>query len=351
MPSTITTYYTFQPATKARSSQVNTNFSNYRGDILPINEATATASDNTHHLGSSDHRWNTAYLTQIQFSSATTTATCIAKTDTSAAAGAFTWEIEGTEVARMLPTGITKGSVYQVVTGLTFTASGLWTCPAYVNTILVAGCGGGGGGGGGGGDDDGGGAGGGGTITPVVPLTVTPGTVYTITIGLGGAGGTGSAALADASGSPGVVGGDTKFSSLLTFYGGRGGAGGHTASAGTITAATITGGIMYTYGGAGGLTASTSASAGETTISKAGGTGGASGGAGGGGGGGGGGSSLFGVGGYGGTGPANGVGGSAGGTATGYGAGGGGGSGSGQSAFGGGPGGDGSPGILVIYIA
>lgn len=62
MSNTVTTYYTFVAGTKARASNVNTNFSNHRGDLVPINSDTASASDNSHDLGTSDHRWRTAYL-------------------------------------------------------------------------------------------------------------------------------------------------------------------------------------------------------------------------------------------------------------------------------------------------
>lgn len=61
MPNTITSYITFSPATKAKSEEVNSNFLNHRGTLLPINEDTATASENTHDLGSTDHRWKDFY--------------------------------------------------------------------------------------------------------------------------------------------------------------------------------------------------------------------------------------------------------------------------------------------------
>lgn len=65
MPNTITTFYTFSPNTKARSSEVNTNFNNYRGSLLPINTNTQTASNLTHDLGASDHFWKTTYTNDI----------------------------------------------------------------------------------------------------------------------------------------------------------------------------------------------------------------------------------------------------------------------------------------------
>lgn len=64
MPGTITAFYTFTPNTVAQSGQVNTNFSNFRGTLIPINETTATADDNTFDLGTTDRRWANAYIAQ-----------------------------------------------------------------------------------------------------------------------------------------------------------------------------------------------------------------------------------------------------------------------------------------------
>lgn len=64
MPSsaTITAFFTFVGGEYARASQANANFQIFRGHIVPVNTDTATASDNTHDLGASDHRWREAYL-------------------------------------------------------------------------------------------------------------------------------------------------------------------------------------------------------------------------------------------------------------------------------------------------
>lgn len=72
MPNTITTYNTFAGGTKARATQVNQNFNNYRGTLLPINEDSASASTNTHDLGSADHRWKDVYANTINLRGATT---------------------------------------------------------------------------------------------------------------------------------------------------------------------------------------------------------------------------------------------------------------------------------------
>lgn len=62
MPATISAYHTFLANTRAKASEGNRNFSNHRGTALPISEDTATASDNAHDLGASDHRWKDAYI-------------------------------------------------------------------------------------------------------------------------------------------------------------------------------------------------------------------------------------------------------------------------------------------------
>lgn len=64
MPSsaTITSFYSFTALTTIRSSEVNTNFSNYRGHILPVDPNTSTAATtNTYDLGADDHRWRYVY--------------------------------------------------------------------------------------------------------------------------------------------------------------------------------------------------------------------------------------------------------------------------------------------------
>ena len=68
MPSTatITSYYSFSPLTAIKSSEVNTNFSNYRGHIIPIDPSTATAATTmTYDLGSNDHAWRNVYAKGI----------------------------------------------------------------------------------------------------------------------------------------------------------------------------------------------------------------------------------------------------------------------------------------------
>ena len=99
-----------------------------------------------------------------------------------------------------------------------FTATTTWTAPATVTTInywMV-----GGGGGGGGAYDDAGSGGGGGGAAIQGTYTVVPGQTYTVTVGTGGAGGTGSHADLDKPGNPGS---ESKFGSGPSALGGGGG--------------------------------------------------------------------------------------------------------------------------------
>ena len=67
MPSsaTITAFNVFTAGTKARASEVNTNFSNFRGHILPVDPNTSTSSDKTYALGAIDHFWSSIYTQQV----------------------------------------------------------------------------------------------------------------------------------------------------------------------------------------------------------------------------------------------------------------------------------------------
>lgn len=133
----------------------------------------------------------------------------------------------------------------------TFTSSTLWTAPAGVTEIELDGAGAGGGGGTGGPAAIGGGGGGAGETVVGRKITVVPGTTYTITIGLGGDGGTSVT-------SNGGDGGTTSFGTLLSLAGGKGGlktgaagvaggTGGNDGLPGTLNATPA-----LSFGGAGG---------------------------------------------------------------------------------------------------
>lgn len=59
MPSTITStdFKTFTPNTLIKSAEVNSNFDSFRGNLIPVEEATSSSSDLSLTLGDSTHRW------------------------------------------------------------------------------------------------------------------------------------------------------------------------------------------------------------------------------------------------------------------------------------------------------
>lgn len=78
MPSTltITSFYSFSAGTTIRSSEVNTNFSNFRGHIIPVDPNTSTAATTrTYDLGASDHAWRYTYTQQVNLYADTAGAT------------------------------------------------------------------------------------------------------------------------------------------------------------------------------------------------------------------------------------------------------------------------------------
>lgn len=280
MPSTITTYYVFSPGTKARSSQVNNNFSNYRGDLLPINEDTATASYIVHNLGNSDRRWKRAYLDNVDFTPPSSTVSLILRSDTALTAGAFLFQVNSVTSARVLSTGFDGNTISpgttpdtaltntaRILTSVTFTANGSWTVPAGITRIMIYGCGGGGGGGGGSGSaasGAGGGGGGGASLAHWCPVNVTPGDVLSITVGAAGPGGGGGTA-GGGTATSGTVGGTTTVyaGAKLLFMGHGGLPGAFGTPAGTGGAGGVSRPFRNPGGGAGGNRLS-SASAGES---------------------------------------------------------------------------------------
>lgn len=291
MPSTITTFHTFAAGTKARASQVNTNFSNVRGDFLPINENTASASDMTHTLGATDHRWAGAFLGYADFKANTTTAGVVVRADTAATAGALLIQIASITVAKVVPTGFDGAymkpssipesalafTYHMSITAFSSAASYSWTVPAD-GVLLTRGAGGGGGGGGGGTTGGGvvnaGGGGGGASGNCLIShlLSVTAGEVLSITVGSPGA--IGAIAGNGSSGGATVIyrGG----TAILTLNGGAGGAKGVNSSGGAG------GGIYGGAGGTGATSAGTNGTSGITDgiLTVAGGGGGGGGGAG-----------------------------------------------------------------------
>lgn len=64
---TITSFITMVAGTRARAQHVNTNFDVFRGNLLPVNTDTATASHQTHNLGSLDHQWKQIHLKEAPY--------------------------------------------------------------------------------------------------------------------------------------------------------------------------------------------------------------------------------------------------------------------------------------------
>lgn len=74
MPSTatITSFYSFAALTRIKSSEVNTNFSNFRGHIIPISPTTATGANLSYDLGSTEYIWNNLYSRHLMMYGDTT---------------------------------------------------------------------------------------------------------------------------------------------------------------------------------------------------------------------------------------------------------------------------------------
>lgn len=122
-----------------------------------------------------------------------------------------------------------------------FTSSGSWTCPDGVTTVYLTGCGGGAGGAGGGAASPtagtsrsaaGGGGGGAGQSAIKVPVTVVPGTTYTVTVAAASPGASGGTVAGAQNGTSSAAGGTTSFGSLLTLSGGAAAGGGTGAANG-----------------------------------------------------------------------------------------------------------------------
>lgn len=88
MPSsaTITSFYNFTANTRARATQVNTNFDAFRGHLVPIEPLTSTSSNVSYDLGSDEHRWRTSYVNRVDFDRYTSTAINFIEADSATSA-------------------------------------------------------------------------------------------------------------------------------------------------------------------------------------------------------------------------------------------------------------------------
>lgn len=108
MPNTITAFYDFVQGTKARAAQVNTNFGNFRGTLVPIQEDTAAASNLTHSMGTTEHRWSAGYMSSVYLGD-TTSSWRIA--DSTIAVDELRFTRGGTDIARLTANGNLRSMV------------------------------------------------------------------------------------------------------------------------------------------------------------------------------------------------------------------------------------------------
>lgn len=371
MPSnnTITSsdFTVFTPATKARSAEVNANFSVFRGHLLPLSVNTSSAATSgTYDLGASDHFWRNLYVGSTVYQGVTSTTNLTIQKQTTTT-GAYELLIGSTTVGMYDITGyagpyknasIPLAALADGVVAQTFSASGTFTVPTSCQWVIaeIIGGGGGGGGGAGGSAQSGGGAGGGSSgHSALVMVPVAGLTVLSITVGAGGAGGSGggggSNGSTGATGSSSIVHGAITYTALGGNPGGpglyNGGGGGAGGSGGSLSESWP---AKAFDGGGGGTAPNQSGVVGTSNMLFPGGSAGAGGGGGAGSGGGGGGASLRGTGGNGGNGGGGGAGGAVGGVgARGSGGGGGGGASLNGSGAAGGTGGNGGTGQVTIF--
>ncbi len=119
---TVTAFYTFATDSRARASEVNTNFSTFRGHLMSVDPNTSTSTNLTYDLGSDEHRWRTLYCRDVDLRSSTSAASLVISGDPSATLGAFSFGIEGVEKFRITPSGYIG---YKATPGAVTTTAGL----------------------------------------------------------------------------------------------------------------------------------------------------------------------------------------------------------------------------------
>lgn len=107
MPSTatITSFYTFIAADKARSSEVNYNFGNFRGHYFPVDPTATAGANNAYDLGSTEWRWLSGYAANLDVSITTTVSMVIV----GLSSGGMSFRKNGTEMFGIVDEGI-KGA-------------------------------------------------------------------------------------------------------------------------------------------------------------------------------------------------------------------------------------------------
>lgn len=98
---TITSFYTFQGNTKARATNVNTNFSNFRGHLLPIDPNTISCIGDTYDVGSVEHRFNKGWFNYIEYDRPTTTCSVTQYSNIAVTAGSLVTQINSVSVSEI----------------------------------------------------------------------------------------------------------------------------------------------------------------------------------------------------------------------------------------------------------
>lgn len=98
---TITSFYTFQGNTKARATNVNSNFSNFRGHLLPIDPNTITCIGDTYDVGSVEYRFNKGWFNYIEYDRPTTTCSVTQYSNTAVTAGSLVTQINSVSVSEI----------------------------------------------------------------------------------------------------------------------------------------------------------------------------------------------------------------------------------------------------------
>lgn len=137
MPSTatITSFYVFTAGTPARAAEVNSDFLDFRGHLLPIDGSlTAAAVTRSYDLGSTEHRWGTLDALAADLSITTT----VAMVMQGLSAGAIAFKKDGTTLFSIVDTGFIGANATPMAPTLTASACGIAAPADAFNTTLTA---------------------------------------------------------------------------------------------------------------------------------------------------------------------------------------------------------------------
>lgn len=119
MPSsaTLTSFYTFSGGNRAKSSEVNANFGNFRGHFFPIDPTTTAGANNAYNVGSSDYRWDSGFFQNVDLSITSTASLIIS----GLSSGLMSFKKDGSEVFKITNNGY--AGVNKAPIGITLSAS------------------------------------------------------------------------------------------------------------------------------------------------------------------------------------------------------------------------------------